>query len=185
MRRGWENVTVEDIAEAANVSPRTFRNYFSTKAEAVAAGHLERMLHIADGLRARPAGEDIWTAITNSVATQFEPPEQKSGSSAEVKKWLERIRFLFTEPAIRGEVLKAAAVAQSELAKAIAHRIQGKRVGDMYPELMSAVVIAVVGVVQERWLHDGPTGSIVPLLRSAFNQVAAGFPEKAAAGTGR
>src|SRR5215813_10140300 len=55
IQRGWENVTVDDIAAAANVSPRTFRNYFSTKAEAVAAGHLERMLRIADGLRARPA----------------------------------------------------------------------------------------------------------------------------------
>jgi AcrR family transcriptional regulator len=185
MQRGWENVTVEDIAEAANVSPRTFRNYFSTKAEAVAAAHLERMLRIADSLRASPAGEDIWTAITNSVATQFEPPVQKSGSAADVRKWLDRIRFLFTEPAIRGEVLKAATVAQNELAKAIADRIQGKRVGDMYPELTSAVVVAVVGVVQERWLHDGPNGSIVPLLRSAFKQVAAGLPEKGAAVIGR
>src|SRR5690349_17205711 len=77
VQRGWENVTVDDIAAAANVSPRTFRNYFSTKAEAVAAGHLERMLRIADDLRARPAGEPLWTAITHSVAAQFDPPEQK------------------------------------------------------------------------------------------------------------
>jgi len=61
----------------ANVSPRTFRNYFSTKAEAVAAGHLERMLRIADDLRSRPASEPLWTAVTNSVAAQFEPPAQK------------------------------------------------------------------------------------------------------------
>src|SRR6516164_9877825 len=66
VQRGWEDVTVDDIAAAANVSPRTFRNYFSTKAEALAAGHLERMLRIADELRARPAGEPLWTAIINS-----------------------------------------------------------------------------------------------------------------------
>src|SRR5262244_2759346 len=66
-RGGWENVTVDDIAAAANVSPRTFRNYFSTKAEAVAAMHLERMLRIADEIRARPADEQLWAAITNSV----------------------------------------------------------------------------------------------------------------------
>jgi AcrR family transcriptional regulator len=185
MQRGWENVTVENIAAAANVSPRTFRNYFSTKAEAVAAGHLERMLRIADGLRTRPADEDIWTAITNSVAEEFEPPRQKSESAADAKKWLERIRFLFTEPAIRGEVLKAAAVAQIALAKAIVRRTGGKQMNDLYPQLASAVVIAVVGVVQERWLHDGPTGSIIPLLRSAFAQIAAGLPERAPASTGR
>src|SRR6516165_6221303 len=78
LQLGWENVTVDDIAASANVSPRTFRNYFSTKAEAVAAGHLERMLRIADDLRARPASEPLWTAITNSVAAQFQPPAQKS-----------------------------------------------------------------------------------------------------------
>src|SRR5215469_241182 len=120
IQRGWENVTVDEIAAAANVSPRTFRNYFPTKAAAVAAGHLERMLRIADGLRTHPAGRDLWTAITNSVAAQFESPEQKTGLTADAKRWLEQIRFLFREPAIRGEVLKAAAVAQDELAKAIA-----------------------------------------------------------------
>src|SRR5690349_4629815 len=78
VQHGWDGVTVDDIAAAANVSPRTFRNYFSTKAEAVAAAHLERMLRIADELRARPAGEPLWAAITNSVAAQFEPPAQKS-----------------------------------------------------------------------------------------------------------
>src|SRR5262245_46416640 len=119
IQRGWENVTVDDIAVATNVSPRTFRNYFSTKAEAVAAGHLERMLRIADELRARPADEQLWTAITNSVSVQFEPPRQRGKEVPDAGLWMKRIRFLFTEPAIHGEVLKASAAAQSELAKAI------------------------------------------------------------------
>ena len=120
MQRGWENVTVDEIAAAANVSPRTFRNYFSTKAEAVAAGHLERLLRIAGELRARPAGELLWTAIVNSVAAQFEPPANKSPMLADANRWVERIRFIATEPAIQGEVLRASAAAQTELAKVIA-----------------------------------------------------------------
>src|SRR5215470_4684048 len=131
-RGGWENVTVDDIAAAANVSPRTFRNYFSTKAEAVAALHLERMLRIADELRARPADEQLWTAITNSVSAQFEPPGQRRKELPDASPWIERIRFLFTEPAIQGEVLKASASAQSELAKAIAERIGVSRANELY-----------------------------------------------------
>jgi AcrR family transcriptional regulator len=177
MQRGWDNVTVDDIAEAANVSPRTLRNYFSTKAEAVAAGHLERMLRIADDLRARPANERLWTAIINSVAAQFESPGQKREKVQEAKRWMEQIRFVLTEPAIHGEALKASAVAQVELAKVIADRTGATSVNDLYPQVAAAVVTSVVGTVMDRWLRDGPSGSIVPLMRKAFDLVAAGLPE--------
>src|SRR5215468_9879442 len=155
MQRGWDNVTVDDIAAAANVSPRTFRNYFSTKAEAVAAGHLERMLCIADELRARPADEQLWTAITNSVCAQFEPPGHKCEDVRDASRWMDRIRFLLTEPAIHGEVLKASASAQSELAEAISERIGVSRANELYPQLVAAVVVAVVGAVSDRWLRGG------------------------------
>ena len=37
IERGLENVLVEDIAEAAGVSTRTFNNYFASKYEAICA----------------------------------------------------------------------------------------------------------------------------------------------------
>jgi AcrR family transcriptional regulator len=180
VQRGWENVTVDDIAAAANVSPRTFRNYFSTKAEAVAAGHLERMLRVADEFRARPAREPLWTAIANSVAAQFEPPAKKSEALLDGNRWLAGIRFILTEPAIHGEVLKASAAAQVKLAEVIAERVGARRVKELYPQVAAAVATAVVGSVVERWLRDGPSGSIVPFLRKAFDLVATGFPENKA-----
>jgi len=180
LQRGWENVTVDDIAAAANVSPRTFRNYFSTKAEAVAAAHLERMLRIADELLDRPASEPLWTAISNSVAAQFEPPVQKSEALLGAKQWLDRIRFIVTEPAIHGEVLKASAAAQVELAKVIAQRVGVQRGNALYAQVAAAVAVAVIETVMDRWLRSGPSGSMVPFLRKAFELVAAGFPENKA-----
>jgi AcrR family transcriptional regulator len=47
VEHGFNNVKVEDIAEAAGVSPRTFNNYFSSKGEAIVARHLDRCLRIA------------------------------------------------------------------------------------------------------------------------------------------
>ena len=174
LQRGWANVTIEEIAEAANVSPRTFRNYFATKAEAVAAGHLERMLRIADTLSSLPANENLWSAITNSVVSQFEPPKPKN-SSADARAWLANIQFVLTEPAIRGEVLKASAAAQAPLADAIATRLRIRRTDDLYPELLAATVIAAVGLVMDRWLKSGPTGSVIPQLRTALAMLAEGM----------
>ena len=119
----------------------------------------------------------MWTAIVNAVAAQFEPPANKGQMLADANRWLERIRFVVTEPAIQGEVLRASAAAQAELAKVIAERSGTRRAKDLYPQVAAAVVIAVIGTVMDRWLRDGPSGPILPLLRKAFELVAAGFPE--------
>src|SRR5689334_3737040 len=75
---GWADVTIEQIAAEANVSVRTFRNYFVGKAEAIAASHLERMLRIADDLLARPVGEPLWDSLLQAVLGQFVPRDNSA-----------------------------------------------------------------------------------------------------------
>ena len=62
VERGYGNVRIEDIAAGAGVSLRTFRNYFASKADAIAAREVDRTLAIAKELRARPADEPLWVA---------------------------------------------------------------------------------------------------------------------------
>jgi AcrR family transcriptional regulator len=63
LERGYEAVSVDDIAAAANVAPSTFFNYFATK-EAVAfdpdpADFATRQALLA----ARPPGEPLWVSL--------------------------------------------------------------------------------------------------------------------------
>jgi AcrR family transcriptional regulator len=53
VERGFDRVLVEDVASAAGVSPRTFNNYFSSKAEAIVWRHLNRARQSADLIRER------------------------------------------------------------------------------------------------------------------------------------
>src|SRR6266481_5108814 len=56
LERGWDDVRVDDIAEAAGVSPRTYNNYFSSREQAiVAAVTAERDARVAEAVAARPA----------------------------------------------------------------------------------------------------------------------------------
>ena len=59
VERGLDNVLVEDIAEAAGVSARTFNNYFASKHEAICALGFDRAMRVGAALRERPPGEPL------------------------------------------------------------------------------------------------------------------------------
>src|SRR5208282_6768919 len=86
VERGLDNVLVEDIADAAGVSARTFNNYFGSKYEAICALQQDRALRIGEALRGRPAGEPLWESVTQAVLSQFGPV-----SHTPDKEWMERV----------------------------------------------------------------------------------------------
>ncbi|MEV7777012.1 TetR family transcriptional regulator [Kitasatospora sp. NPDC088351] len=176
VERGWDDVTVEDIADAANVSVRTFRNYFSGKAEAIAAGHLERMLRIADTLRARPAAEPLWDSVLHAVLAQFAQGDEAGARSAQDQRWRDGLRLMLAEPALQGEVVKANAAAQEVLAEAVAERTGTDAAREVYPKLVAAVIGAGSAVAVEHCLRADPPTPLVPVLRDVFDRLAAGLP---------
>ncbi len=74
VERGLENVTVEDITAEADVSLRTFGNYFSSKYEAICAIGTDRARRIGAELLARPPGEPLWEAIVVAMLAHYEAP---------------------------------------------------------------------------------------------------------------
>ena len=62
--RGYEAVSIEEIAAAAKVSPSTFFNYFSTKEAVVFDSDPEDATTVRGLLAARPPGEAMWTSLS-------------------------------------------------------------------------------------------------------------------------
>jgi AcrR family transcriptional regulator len=174
LERGWDNVSVEDIAAAANVSERTFRNYFASKAEAVVATHIERGQRTAEALRRRPADEPLWDALVNAVLVQFEPPPGNETPPLQ-DGYAPGLQKMLAEPAIQHEVFRAHAMAQVELTAAIADRTGTDADKDLYPQVVAAVVSAGLGTAMAHWTRD-PTQSLVSLLHEVFDQIRAGLP---------
>src|SRR6266536_1138765 len=57
--RGFDAVTVAEVARAAGVSEKTVFNYFPAKEDLVAHRGAERMAELVDAVRSRPPGESL------------------------------------------------------------------------------------------------------------------------------
>jgi AcrR family transcriptional regulator len=164
VERGLDNVLVEDIAAAANVSARTFNNYFASKHEAICSLAMERGRFTGAQLRARPAGESLMDAITNAVIAPYE-----HGNQVPDKAHIEGIRLVVRSPELRGEFLRTQYAAQQELAAAIADRI-GSDPAEMFPRVMAGAVTAAIHVALDQWLSADPPTALAPLLKEALGQ---------------
>ncbi|GHF61909.1 AcrR family transcriptional regulator [Amycolatopsis bartoniae] len=163
VERGLEHVLVEDIAAAANVSPRTFNNYFSSKQEAIAWRAVRHTTGAADLLRERPADEPLWEAVTNAVLAQ--PVEAPADG----------VRRILRDPALRGEFLKTYHAAERELAAAIAERTGTDVQRDMRPRLVAGAVSLAQRIALEHWLHAETPGRPGELLRQALTELREGL----------
>lgn len=167
LERGLENVLVDDIARLANVSPRTFNNYFSSKVEAIFAIPMDRAEKVGATLRARPADEPLWDALTAAVLEHYDGADQTPD-----EEQMRRIRSLGTAPELRGETLRIGAAMQRALAEAIADRIGTDVEQDMLPMILAGAVTAASDVAMRRWLDADPPCPLRPLLQRALHQLA-------------
>lgn len=171
VERGLGNVLVEDIAAAADVSPRTFNNYFSSKAEAIVWRHSDRVRRVAEELRARPPDEPLWDSLTAVVLATF-----GGEGAAPDAEWTAGVRLMLGEAELQGEFLRAGAAAERECAAVIAERTGTDADRDLYPPLVAAAVGTAIRVATERWLRADPPVAVSALLREAMGLLAAGLP---------
>ncbi|NUP45635.1 MAG: TetR family transcriptional regulator [Streptomyces sp.] len=181
VRRGWSNVRIEDIAAAVNVSERTFRNYFSGKAEAVAATHLDRMTRVARLVGEQPATVPLWEVIGTALQVEFAPEDSTEHQSATPREQhRQAVWEVLAEPAVQAEVMRADQMAMGVLAEAIGARTGTDPEADLYPKLVAAAVGAVVGTALTHWLRADPPVPLAPLLTEALERLTAGLPAPAA-----
>jgi AcrR family transcriptional regulator len=171
VERGLENVLVEDIASAADVSPRTFNNYFASKYEAICALALDRAIRVGEALRERPAAESLWAAVRGAVLGVY-----GMASTAPDPQVIAGIRLVTSSPELRGEYLKALSIMQYDLAGVITERAGGDPAADtFFARALAAAVTAVIQAATERWLFSEPPVPLAPVIEEALAELVAGM----------
>lgn len=167
--RGPEAVTVDEISRAADVSPRTFFNYFATKEDAILGVDPERVADAAERLASRPADEAPLQAL---LATLTEA-SRTLGERAD--DWSLRMRLVRDHPSLFPRYVAGFAAMERTLVAAVADRCGLDPRVDVYPALVVAASLTTMRVAIEHWQATDRTASIQDLLAQAFDRLAEGL----------
>jgi AcrR family transcriptional regulator len=171
---GVDAATPEAIAEAADVSPRTFRNYFSSREEAILDELAQRYATLADKIRARPGDEPAWDSLTAVVPSAI---PDIVGDRADLAVL---VRVIGEHPAMRAQLLLVTEHLTADLTQLVAERTGTDAVRDLAPRLLAGAVATAVSTTVDFWAAGGSDATLPDLIRDCLAQLRAGLPVGAA-----
>lgn len=140
--QGYEQTTVDQIAEAAEVSPSTFFRYFPTKEDVVLQDDYDAPLIAA--FQAQPAHLPPTTALRNALHDVF-----ASVAPDERDQELARAALIFSVPELRARMLDQFAGVIEMIADAVAHRT-GRRTDEFEIRVFAGALVGIaLAVVME------------------------------------
>ncbi|GLW09212.1 TetR family transcriptional regulator [Microtetraspora sp. NBRC 13810] len=171
---GLGGVTVEDISQAADVSSRTFFNYFSCKEEAIIGGPPVMAAEIADSMAAAPPGLPVVEVLRLALRAEAGRLQRRR------EWWLLKMRVFERNPSLLPHLLANGAEVERSVQAAVAARV-GDGPGALgYPMLAAAVACTAFRCAVVRWAAEtGDAGApdLRDLLDEAFDALAAGLPD--------
>jgi AcrR family transcriptional regulator len=175
---GLSNVTVEDIAAAADVSPRTFFNYFPSKEAALFGGDPDRAAElrqrIANGAPGKSALDALRAVLAQDSETMADDLRSLGGDPAD---WLRRMKVARTDPHVRAAHAAQMAMIERAIAEGLATRLGADQDTDPYPWVVAAAAVSTVRACVSFWAGTGAATPLGRLIDDAFAALAAGFPE--------
>ncbi|MEU9169036.1 TetR family transcriptional regulator [Streptomyces sp. NPDC048420] len=153
--RGYEGTTVDDIADAVEVSQRTFFRYFAGKEEAALALDQMTVAHFVEAVRARPAHEAPLEALRQAVLQGWDTLQEVVDSVVSVEQFLRMYRVIESTPVLLAAHLRRSLESEEVLARVLAEREGLDPETDPRPRLTVAAFGAVMRVTERQWLTDG------------------------------
>jgi len=170
-KKGFDETTIDDVAAAAEVSPRTVFRYFTSKEDLVFLGQDEENQQVASLLQHLPRDADpidtLMHATRTIVLTPQGTPEQLMRSH----------RLVQQTPSLRAHKGKLLRKVEELVASALvpAH---GKKPEVLRGRMLVAVYLSALDVAMSSWIDGGAKGTpevelktVEALLRRAFPDI--------------
>ena len=166
--KGFDATTVEEIADAVDVSSRTFFRYFASKEDVALTFQVEQTRAVMAALAGRPPDEPIMTALRRTVVEIASACER-----GELGFDPERFQCMFSmmsdSPALMASSLEHAQKKQQLLTAIIAERMGADPATDLRPHVIaSAATCGFQAAADVARRHEGAFGSLSETVDQAF-----------------
>ena len=172
-QKGYDATTVEDIAEAADVSPRTFFRYFESKLALIMARTTAKHDDIGPAIVARPPEESVVEAVRQVMSDEL---RERMGDPLVMREF----QVMLTTPSLRNLARDHFEDEEAGMVAAIAERL-GLPADDLAAHVISGMVSSAMWTTVNQWTATGADAdSLLPMINRALDLVAEGVDTAAA-----
>lgn len=169
--RGFEGTTIDEIAAAADIAPRTFFHYFPSKEDVVLADLAVRMEQIVALLESTPGDQAPWPALRQAFMTVAADYE------SEHEHLLRRFRIIASAPSVTARSLFLQAMWESAIAGAVADWLGLDANDDIRPGLIAGAALAAMRASMAHWLGNNGKTRLPDHIAYCFDLMNAGLSE--------
>jgi AcrR family transcriptional regulator len=163
--KGYERTTVEEIADAAAISPRTFFRYFPSKEDVVLWDEWDPLTPAL--LEARPPEEPLIESFRAVIRETLDSLYRRDPD-----RLLLRFRLAASVPEVRARFLDAQTQGIDELAELFAAK-RGAPVDDLALRIAASALLTTISVAADIWQSGGGKADLLELFDDAINALAA------------
>jgi AcrR family transcriptional regulator len=167
--RGFDEVTVDDIAAAADISPRTFFRYFPNKEDVLLGDPRRDEQILVEALDRQPQGTAPLDALHAALLVLA------GGHDADAATTRLRMQLLEALPDISATLFSQRLPYHQRLTPMVARRMGVEDPADMRPALVVSLSLSAMYVAIGQWIRAGGAVPLSQVMAEALAGAAAGL----------
>ncbi|NLS18218.1 TetR family transcriptional regulator [Rhizobium sp. P40RR-XXII] len=164
LERGFDATTIEDITEAADVSKRSFFDYFPSKEDVVTAWQDSFSGELIDAVAAQPPDASLFEVVEAAIHSALR------AATADPQR-LALVALISDTPTLRARDQLKYVKLERKLADALQARGRGSEEERFRLSILAAAVVTMLRIGGERWSTARQPVSLEEFAQSMFDEL--------------